>query len=64
MRGAFDTGLRFAPTRETFYANLTGGADVQKVDKALRDFLDVYKPQVDAIAEMFLDHKLEPYIKA
>lgn len=63
-RGVFDTGLRFAPTRQTFYANLTGDADVRKVDNAMRDFMNVFKPQVDALVQLYHDKGLEPYIKA
>lgn len=62
-RGVFDTGLRFAPTRETFYTNLTGDSDMQKVDSAMRDFVQVFQPQVDALVAMYHQKKLEPYIK-
>lgn len=64
MRSAFDAGLRFAPTRETFYTNLTGDSDVQKVESAMRDFVAVFQPQVEAFAAFYLEQNLEPYIKA
>lgn len=63
-RCAFDAGLRFAPNKATFYKNLTGDSDMQKVDEAMRDFVSVFKPQVDAIASLFHQHNLEPYIKS
>lgn len=63
-RGVFDAGLRFAPSRESFYKNLTGGEDVAKVDEALRDYVKVFKPQLDAIVQLYFDKGLEPLIKA
>lgn len=62
-RGAFDTALRFAPARETFYKNLTGGQDFEKVDRALHEYLDVFKPQIDAIVQLYKSKDLEPLIK-
>lgn len=62
-RTAFDTALRFAPARETFYKNLTGGQDVSKVDQALREYLEVFKPQVDAIVELYDSKRLELLIE-
>lgn len=62
-RGTFDTGLRFAPSRETFYANLTGGQDVDKVDGAMKDFVTVFQPQLDGIVDLYKSRGLEPYIK-
>lgn len=63
-RGVFDTGLRFAPARETFYKNLTGGTDLERVDQALRDYFVVFEPQVEAIVQLYFSNSLEPLIKA
>lgn len=62
-RGTFDAGLRFAPSRETFYSNLTGGQDVDKVDGAMKDFLEVFKPQLEGIVELYKSRGLETHIK-
>lgn len=63
-RNIFDTGLRFAPTKLTFYKNLTGDDNVDKVTDAISDFVVVFKPQVDAIVKFYLQKGLEPFIKA
>lgn len=62
-RTTFDTGLRFAPTRETFYKNLTGGSDLERVDAALKEFLGIFKPQLDGIVAMYTGRGLETLIK-
>ncbi|KAI0561050.1 Glycolipid transfer protein [Gracilaria domingensis] len=63
-RGVFDTGLRFAPTRESFYKNLAGGAeDISKVNAPMKEFLEVFDPQLDSIIAMYKEKGLEPYIK-
>lgn len=62
-RGAFDTGLRFAPSRETFYKNLSGGEDVARVGTALAQFLTIFEPQLNGIVTMYKAKSLEPYIK-
>lgn len=63
-RCAFDAALRFAPNKATFYKNLTGDSDMHKVDEAMRDFVGVFKPQVDAIVSLFHQYNLEPHIKS
>lgn len=63
-RGIFDTGLRFAPTREVFYANLAGGAPLEEVTKGMQEYLSVFKPLLDGIVALYLEKGLEPYIKA
>lgn len=65
-RGVFDTGLRFAPSRESFYKNLAGGgagADVGEVERALEEFLGVFEPVVEGIVGLYKEMGLEPYIK-
>ncbi|CAN8072876.1 unnamed protein product [Agarophyton chilense] len=63
-RGVFDTGLRFAPSRESFYKNLAGGAeDVSIVDAPMKEFLNVFDPQLDGIVAMYKEKNLETYIK-
>lgn len=62
-KGVFDTGLRFAPSRESFYKNLAGGGDVSRVEAALADFLSIFEPQLDGIVAMYKGKSLEPYIK-
>lgn len=63
-RNVFDAGLRFAPTKITFYKNLTGDDDVDKVTQAISQFVVVFKPQVEAIVKFYHDIDLEPFIKA
>lgn len=63
-RNVFDTGLRFAPGRETFYRNLAGGVDdVGGVDGAMAEFLEVFEPTVGGLVDMYKEHGLEPCIK-
>lgn len=62
-RGVFDTGLRFAPSREVFYKNLVGGSDVSKVDGAMKEFMEIFAPQLDGVVAMYKAKNLEPYIK-
>lgn len=62
-RGVFDTGLRFAPTRESFFKNLAGGGDTGRVHASLSQFLFVFTPQLDMIIAMYKKKELEPYIK-
>lgn len=63
-RGVFDTGLRFAPTRESFYKNLAGGSgDTSRVTPALAEFLGVFQPQLEGVVAMYKTKNLEPYIK-
>ena len=62
-RGVFDTGLRFAPARESFYKNLAGGSDISEVSKKLAEFLELFSLQLNGIVEMYWDKDLEPYIK-
>lgn len=61
-RKIFDNGLRFAPSRESFYRNLAGGPDTSKIDSALREFLDVFSPQLQGIVTLYKEKDLEPYI--
>lgn len=62
-RGVFDTGLRFAPSRESFYNNLAAGEDLSKVNTSMKEFLDIFDPQLDGIIAMYKAKGLEPYIK-
>lgn len=63
-KGVFDTGLRFAPSRESFYKNLAGGADdTTRVTPALAEFLGVFQPQLGGIVAMYKERNLEAYIK-
>lgn len=63
-RGIFDTGLRFAPSRESFFKNLAGGSDdTSQVSVALVEFLSVFQLQLDGIVVMYKEKGLEPYIK-
>lgn len=63
-RGVFDTGLRFAPSRESFYKNLAGGdAEVGRVETAMEEFLSVFEPIVGGIVRMYKEMGLELYIK-
>ena len=61
-RGVFDTGLRFAPSKESFYNNL-GGGDLQAVDGGLREFFTVLTPLLDGIVDVYKERGLETYIK-
>lgn len=63
-KGLFDTGLRFAPSRESFYRNLAGvDADVGRVEKGMEEFLGVFEPIVGGIVSMYKEMGLELYIK-
>lgn len=62
-RGVFDTGLRFAPSRESFYSNLAGGGDTSRVSESMKEFLDVLDPLLAGIVAMYKEKGLEPYIK-
>eukprot|EP00177_Eucheuma_denticulatum_P003420 GFKZ01006183.1.p2 GENE.GFKZ01006183.1~~GFKZ01006183.1.p2 ORF type:complete len:226 (+),score=45.05 GFKZ01006183.1:2061-2738(+) len=63
-RNVFDAGLRFAPSRETFYKNLAGGVDdVGGVERAMVEFLEVFEPTVGGMVDMYKEHGLEPHIK-
>lgn len=64
-KGVFDTGLRFAPSRESFFKNLAGGSnDISQVNTALVEFLSIFQPQLDGIVVMYKEKNLEPYIKS
>lgn len=62
-RGLFDTGLRFAPPRDTFYTNLANGAPVDKVDAAMNDFIATFEPMLNGIDSMYKARSLETLIK-
>lgn len=61
-RGVFDTGLRFAPTRDVFYKNLAGEGNAAKVNDGLRDFIDASSPALDVLIRLFKNNGLETYI--
>ncbi len=62
-RGVFDTGLRFVPSRETFFKNLANGAPLDKVDEAMKEFIVIFEPMLTAIDNMYKKRDLEPLIK-
>lgn len=62
-KGVFDTGLRFAPSKESFFKKIAGGGDVKRVDASLREFLGIFEPQLNGLIAMYKARSLEPYIK-
>lgn len=62
-RGVFKSGLWVLPARAGFYKNLAGETPVEKVEAALKEFVDVFEPQLKGIDAMFKARNLEPLIK-
>lgn len=62
-RGVFDTGLRFAPARDVFYANLGCRGDEAKARAGLQEMVDAVRPVLESVEEVLARHELETYIK-
>lgn len=61
-RKVFDTGLRFAPTRESFYANLAAGGEVAGVEAKMEEFLQVAQKMMGGIIAVYKERGLEKAI--
>jgi hypothetical protein len=62
-RRVFDTGLRFAPARNTFYNDIGGGEDFTTVEGAMKECVETMGPLLSNLVALFAQLNLETCIK-
>lgn len=62
-RRLFDTALRFAPARATFYKDLGGGSDRRVIESAIQECSDAVKPVLSNLVAVYRENELEPLVK-
>lgn len=62
-RRVFDTALRFAPARATFYKDLGGGSDRALIESAIQECFDAMEPVIANLAAVYRKNELELLVK-
>lgn len=62
-RRLFDTALRFAPARATFYKDLGGGSNRHLIESAIQECFDAMGPVLTNLIDLYKKDDLETLVK-